>query len=91
MRTAIRHFLDDDEGYFTWLAGNAQGYVINCHANPRPTYLVLHRADCRHIQSKKRRRATCDYCKVCATEEQALQEWATTLGGSLARCRFCEP
>lgn len=90
--TRMRPFQDDDEGYSSWLASNPQGFVVNCHRNPTPAYLVLHRATCFHIQQREGRTMTTgQYRKVCSGNEQDLHYWAATLSGTLTRCRSCQP
>ncbi|MGI4791652.1 MAG: hypothetical protein ACRYFS_22750 [Janthinobacterium lividum] len=84
-------FLDNDEGYFDWLKAHPEGFVANSYRKPTATYLFLHRATCLHIQRWPSRRSTLDYQKVCAASEQALQNWAATVGGALTRCRTCQP
>jgi len=83
-------FLDDD-GYFAWLTAHPQGLVANSYRNPTPMYLILHRAACPHIQRWPGRMSTRDYRKTCADTEQALSDWAATVGGPLNRCRTCQP
>ncbi len=84
-------FVDDDQGYLDWLAAHPDGFVVNCYRNPTPTYLYLHRATCPHIQEWPGRRATRDYRKVCSDTEQALLDWAATVGAPPTRCRTCQP
>jgi hypothetical protein len=87
----MEHFIDNDEGYFSWLGAHSDGFVVNCYRNPTASYLVLHRASCSHIQRWEGRRSTCDYGKVCSTHDQALIDCAERLGGTLARCGTCQP
>ena len=87
----MMRFVDDDAAYFTWLPAHPEGLVVNCYRNPTPSYLMLHRATCHHIQRWDGRRSTCDYIKVCADAEGDLREWAATVGGVPTRCRSCQP
>ncbi len=87
----MEHFIDADERYFVWLATYPEGFVVNCYRNPTASYLILHRASCRHIQQREGRRSTKDYGKVCVTQEQILIDWAARIGGALTECGFCKP
>jgi hypothetical protein len=84
-------FVDNDAAYFAWLGEHTQGYVVNCYRNPTPSYLVLHRTSCYHIQRWQGRRSTADYRKMCADTEQPLEDRAAGIGGTLTRCRSCQP
>lgn len=56
----VTPFQDDDSGFFAWLQSNPDGYFINSERNPKPNYLVLHRASCPHFKSpNKRTRRQC--------------------------------
>jgi hypothetical protein len=62
-------FVDNDEGYVSWLEAHRDGYVVNCHRHPQPTYLVLHRATCTWINPPKFTNwTTVGYIKVCSTD-----------------------
>jgi len=86
-------FVDNDQGYLLWLAGHPNGYVINSHRHPRPSYLVLHRATCHTINGVAHPHgALTSYPKTCFLTRQAAlawvpQEWA----GSLWECGHCDP
>ena len=87
----MEFFVDNDEGCFAWLAAHHEGFVVNCYRLPTASYLVLHRAPCHHIQRWEGRNSTRDYAKACAETEQALHDWAATLGGTATRCGSCQP
>jgi hypothetical protein len=86
-------FVDDDQGYETWLRRNTAGYVINCNRSPSPDYMILHYADCYTISEPPPRGMTWttgDYIKVCSRSRPALQEWAKERTGSEASlCGIC--
>lgn len=85
-------FHQDDSGYLAWLRANPTGYVVNCGAEPRADYVVLHRAACHTISGEPTRGEhwTWDYMKVCAELEVELGLWARSRVGVLpARCGVC--
>ncbi len=85
-------FVDDDRGYLAWLAANPGGYVVNTTRSPRPDYLMLHRASCRHISGADERRWTFNYAKVCGPSQASLSAWAIqTVGAEALPCSLCEP
>ncbi len=91
-------FLDDEEGYLSWIATNADGLVLNVRRLADPDYVVLHRASCGSISSDKREPGaytTRGYCKICATSVAELQLAAKREGrgdGSFSkRCSLCRP
>ncbi len=91
-------FLDDDEGYFAWLAANSDGFVLNVPRLPKPSYVVLHRATCGSISSDKHVPGAYterSYRKVCASSVAELQDAAKREGrgdGSFSkRCGLCRP
>jgi hypothetical protein len=86
----ITSFRDDDGGFFAWLEGNPDGYVINSERNPKPTYLVLHRPSCPHFKGGTELHWTKDYVKFCSPDRRDLEEWAAgTVGGEVTLCRTC--
>jgi hypothetical protein len=88
----MKHFVDDDPGYFTWLEAHAHGFVINCYRNPTPSYLVLHRATCPHIQKWEGRTSTAgDYGKACSEAREDLEAWVNIFDGTATTCRTCNP
>lgn len=42
----VVEFDGDDDGYFDWLRGHPDGYVVNVRRSRGPGYVVLHRATC---------------------------------------------
>jgi hypothetical protein len=85
-------FKDDEAAYAIWLASHANGFVLNAHRNPGPSYLVLHRASCRTIGGNptRGRSWTRDYIKLCSNDETVLDNWAEkSAGGAPRRCRVC--
>ena len=94
----MREFLDDDDGYFSWLRENPNGFVLNARREVNPNYVVLHRAHCGSISSDKLALGaytTRDYRKICATSIAELQRAAKQEGrvdGSCSkRCGLCQP
>lgn len=66
------------------------GYIINSERNPRPSYLVLHRATCGHLTSPNPLRWTKDYIKFCSLGRTDLEEWAKAgVGGEVTLCPTC--
>ncbi|MCU1488631.1 MAG: hypothetical protein JWM85_36 [Acidimicrobiaceae bacterium] len=88
----LTSFLDDDDGYLSWLAANPGGYVLNLHRRPRPDYLKLHRTSCSHLARVGVRQWTVDYAKVCSLSTAAIEAWARkNVGGGVDRCPGCGP
>ncbi len=85
----IAIFKDDDRGFFEWLDGHDDGYLINCERNHKPNYFVLHRPTCPHID-RGPVHWTKDYIKVCSTGRSNLEEWAVgAVGGEVTLCSRC--
>jgi hypothetical protein len=91
--TGFTKFVNDDEGYVRWLEANPHGFVVNSHRRPVGSYLMLHRATCKHIQPPAQTNFTTnDYIKTCANDQTSLTEWAAReVGGSLKACKACKP
>lgn len=88
----MQTFIDDDEGYFSWLAHHPDGFVVNAYQNPSPTYLVLHQSKCYHIQRWEGHQSTATYIKICSDDKADLREWARSkVFGTLKACRTCNP
>lgn len=88
----VEIFRDDDTGYLAWVAQHPHGFVLNTARNPRPDYLILHRASCRTITGRPTRGGpwTGPYIKVCADDELHIGAWAgSTVGAAPTRCRVC--
>ncbi len=91
-------FLNDDEGYLSWIATNPDGFVLKVRRMADPDYVVLHRASCGSISTDKREPGaytTRSYRKVCAASVAELQLAAKREGrddGSFSkRCGLCRP
>jgi hypothetical protein len=87
----VQHFLDDDNGYLSWLARHPDGSVINTYRQPTPTYLLLHRATCKTITGSPARGTwwTADYSKICGDRDELLS-WARAAVGAEPRvCPLC--
>jgi hypothetical protein len=86
----ITVFKDDDRGFFDWLEDHQDDYFINCERNPKPNYLVLHRAGCSHFDGGTGLHWTKDYIKICSPGRGDLEEWAAgTVGGEVTLCKRC--
>jgi hypothetical protein len=90
---AVMHFRDDDDAYLRWVERHSNGFVVNCYRTPSPSYLMLHRATCRSINTPARTNYTTKvYMKVCALGRQDLERWASVeIGGHLTDCGMCRP
>jgi len=86
-------FVNDDDGYNSWLQENPSGFVVNSERSPKSSYLILHKAACRHINSSARSNwTTTDYIKTCSNDVSKLEAWALQrTGGSLQCCGACKP
>ena len=87
---SVTIFRDDDDGFFEWLEGNPDGYIVNTERNPKAHYLVLHRPQGPHFKGGELLRWTKDYVKVCSADRADLEDWATDeVGGEVTLCRSC--
>lgn len=88
--TTVETYIDDDRGYLAWLDAHPNGYVLNTHRNPQPSYLRLHRADCVSIsgQPANGARWTATYVKRCGSRAE-LSAFAATVGGEVWECPTC--
>jgi len=90
-------FLDDDDGYLRWLDAHPDGYVVNSERKPRPSYVVLHRVECRsinpaHIAGGAEKTWTIAYRKTCADDVAGLTGWVrVAVGGGARACGLCRP
>ena len=86
-------FVNDDDGYLRWLRENPDGFVVNSNRVPGGSYLILHRASCKWINTPSRTNwTTTGYIKTCSNNLTALREWAEReVGGSLKPCQSCQP
>jgi DNA phosphorothioation-dependent restriction protein DptH len=85
-------FVDDDEGYLTWLRDHREGFVLNCKRTPTPDYVVLHKATCPHISMADSSMTswTNHYIKVCSEARDVLTAWANQeVGGQVRSCKSC--
>ena len=89
----VHVFRNNDAGYLAWLAAHCDGFVVNCHAQPLATYLMLHRASCTWINPPRSKNwTTVGYIKVCASSVADLEAWAHgATGGALQPCKTCRP
>jgi len=86
----ISVFKDDDVGFFDWIDHHPDGHFINSERNPKPSYLVLHRPACPHIDRDPSRHWTKDYIKICSQSRSDLEEWAAgSIGGDVTLCSRC--
>lgn len=85
-------FVNDDEGYTSWLQENPLGFVVNSDRSPKSSYITLHKAACKHINSPTRSNwTTTGYIKTCSTDVPQLEAWALSeTGGSLNEYRRSE-
>jgi hypothetical protein len=85
-------FEDDDNGYTDWIRTNPAGFVVNAQRNPKPDYLILHRASCRTISPTPDKAWTRQYIKICSTSREQLENWARRkIHGELHPCGLCAP
>ena len=87
----VETFVDDDDGYATWLHTHPEGYVVNADRPPNASYLRLHHSTCRTINGVPAtgRAWTVTSTKICG-ERGELERWAASrVGGELAPCPTC--
>jgi hypothetical protein len=90
----MQQFIDDESGYLGWIAGHPSGFVVNALREPRPEYLILHRATCGTISGMPARGNywTKDFGKTCSLNRAELEGWARRhVGGELHPCGLCRP
>lgn len=86
----IELFRDNDDGFFDWLEQHPDAFFLNTNRNPVPSYLVLHRPDCRHFKGDRAHlNWTKDYIKLCADHRDTLEDWATDAFGDAAEVTLC--
>jgi hypothetical protein len=86
----IELFRNDDGGFFEWLEEHSDGFFLNCNRTPVPNYLVLHRPDCRHFKGDRAHLSwTKDYIKLCSTDREPLESWASEAFGEEAEITLC--
>jgi hypothetical protein len=88
----IVEFMNDDDGYISWLSAHPDGFVLNCGRPPTPSYLMLHRSTCGTISGTPARGQswTSFYQKVCSDTKRELADWASQIGVPQP-CRLCKP
>lgn len=94
LTVAPEPFVEDDDGYLSWLREHPGGFVLNCARKPSAAYLPLHRASCRKISGEPDNGIswTTAYQKVCATTIGELEQWARAkTGAGPTRCGICRP
>jgi len=92
-QNAFTQFVNDENGYLRWLAQTPDGFVVNSNRVPVSSYLILHRASCKWINTSARTNwTTTGYIKTCSNDLISLTEWAEReVGGSLKPCKSCQP
>jgi len=85
MDEGVWEFLGNDREYLGWLETHPDGFVVNTPRGFPPTEMVLHRATCSCVSS--RRAGTKPgaftervYVKVCSTDLEGLREWVRAHG-----------
>lgn len=93
----MTYFSDDDQAYTDWLTDHPNGFVVNVRRTASPSYMVLHRAICRHIATERDDGAYTGrgYRKIVSTTLDDLRAYARSIGrgdGSFSQtCRHCAP
>lgn len=83
-------FINDEKEYLFWLDRHPKGFVVN--SNKKHSFLMLHRAVCGTINSKKGNYTTHAYIKICSRDRKELENWAQTIiGNTLSICEHCTP
>ena len=84
---------DNDQEYLDWTDRNPEGYLVNPYTEPKASYLMVHRAECRTIKKltgKGTSFTTTGYSKFCSLELDKLKEWAAQkVHGELQPCKIC--
>ncbi len=91
-------FRDQELEYQRWLKAYPEGYVLNARRDVSPSYMVLHRANCRTISRYVGKIAENGftgrgYIKICSTRSGELLAWLRTQGGRgfTVVCSICAP
>ena len=88
----------DDQLYQDWAEDHPNGFVVNTRRGIDPSYLILHRSNCRFIRQHNRIAkpggfTERNYIKACAEDIDSLSRWAEQHGGPSGgftkRCSFC--
>jgi hypothetical protein len=91
----VQEFVNDDEGYFTWLRAHSDGLVLNIgvhpHSLPGRYNQVLHRATCRHINNSRTNTGP-TWKKVCSLSREELIRYGERQEGEVPTfCSTCQP
>ncbi len=87
----MRHFIDDDQGYLSWIANHPEAFVLNLPHAPGGT-IVFHRSRCRSISTPVRSHYTDhEYTKLCITNVAELVAWVAGQARTLKPCGQCQP
>ena len=86
--------MSGESGYLEWIAGHADGFVINAPRAVTPGAIrVLHAASCWTIGSSaagEGRLTARTYVKACSEQRGELESWSASLpAGELRSCRTC--
>lgn len=75
--TSVVRFVDNDDGYRSWVTSNPDGFVVNCKNPPERDYVRLHKAWCDSVSGPTHRGnyRTKGQMKVCSTERIELDDW----------------
>lgn len=91
----MRKFDGEDDDYLAWVENHQGGFVVNSYRIPKKSYLILHRATCKHISRtapERIRWTSGDYIKICSTSVSDLEQWARdNADESLSHCGQCHP
>ena len=83
-------FLNDEEGYLSWITQHPNGYVLNLDKRLNvKNYPMLHSVTDRQIRGELENYTTGDYFKICGPNEEVLEDWAKLSGLNLTRCKKC--
>ena len=87
----MERYVDDDDGYLSWVAANPDGFVLNIDRHATGSSLMLHRAACDTITGRPARGShwTKDYAKFCGSRGELERFAEVEVGGQLQRCGRC--
>lgn len=95
---ALFLFQNKEQEYMQWLQGNPSGFVLTTLRSILPTYMSLHRSDCKTISKYMSNMAKDaftgrNYIKVCSNYPLELSAWIKKNGGSgfTTLCSKCKP
>lgn len=89
-------FEKQEAAYRDWLRVHSQGFVLNTRAKLSPSYMVLHRASCRHVTTYSGSATEGGfterkYRKVCSENVAPIKAWVLGNGGTISSCSHCKP